>query len=147
MIRVRSSLFLVLLAMLALTITACEVEPDPNRASVDGTRLTAIELPVNRVVLDKVDIRNGDKTDWKYFTINSPGLVTITVSFDNNEADPGASLHNSVGQIMSELERGDDNDQLRRVSFEAKPGNYYVQLWVLDLASDYTIEVKYEEYN
>ena len=146
MMRIEACALLVALAM-CLGVAACQVEQDPDRNSEDGSRLTAIELPLNRVVIDKVDFQNGDKTDWKFFTVNSPGLVTITVSFDNEEATPTAALHNAVGQVMSELDRGDNNDQLRRVSFEAKPGNYYVSLFVEELFSDYTIEVKFEEYN
>jgi hypothetical protein len=135
-------------ALLCLLGSACQVERDPDRNSVDGSRLTAIEIPLNRVVIDKVDVINGDKTDWKYFTVTSPGVVTITVSFDNEvEANPGARLHNAVGQIMSDLERADENDQLRRVSFQAKPGNYYLSLFVEELASDYTCEVKFQENN
>jgi hypothetical protein len=135
-------------ALAAASLAACQVEPDPERNSEDGSRLTAIEIPLNRVVIDKVDLVNGDKTDWKYFTITSPGLVTITVSFDNEgEADPNARLHNAVGQVVSDLEAADGNDQLRRISFEAKPGNYYLSLYVEELASDYTVEVKFEEYN
>lgn len=152
--------FLAPAALLALACAACE--PDPNRqSSEDQSRLAALELPLNRVVIDSVDLTNGDKTDWKYFTINSPGLVVVTVNFDNEEAGPNATMHNAVGQVMSELvisedsedddESGSDeegssnNTKLRQLSFQAEPANYYLQFWVDDLRSDYTVEVKYSE--
>lgn len=127
---------------------ACQVEPDANRASGgDHTRRKALEMPLNRVVIDRVDQPRGDQDDWKYFTIPSPGLVEIIVNFDNDDANPGAEIRNAVGQIMSELKLANETDQLRRLSFQATPGNYYLHIWTLEQSSDYTVEVKFQEHN
>lgn len=137
----------VLLLALALTMTAaCQVERDPNRnSSGDHLRTKAVEVPLNQVVIDHVDIVGGDQDDWKYFIINSPGLVKIVANFDNNEAVAKVFVINSVGQILSDLDLPESTEQVRQLQFQAEPGTYYIHFTAEELATDYSVEVNFKE--
>lgn len=142
----RTVLALLLGAVFALAAAACSVEPDPNRESGrDHTRTQAIEMPVNRVVIDHCDQVNGDRDDWKYFTVNSPGIVKVVVNFDYTEAEAQVEVVNAVGQVLSNLELPDSTDILRQLSFQVQPGNYYLHIYCQTLETDYSVEVQLDE--
>jgi len=125
---------------------SCSVEPDPNRQSGgDEMRTLAIEMPVNRVIIDGCDQTNGDRDDWKYFTVNSPSVVKIVINFDYDEAEAQVEVINSVGQVLSNLELPDSTDLLRQLSFQAQPGNYYLHIYCETLKTDYSVEVIADE--
>ena len=126
----------------ALSLFGCSVDLQEDLEDAERTR--AIEMPVNRVVVDFLYPEGGDKRDWKFFTIPSDGLVTITVGFDKEETGPGVEIVNEVGQVLSNLKLPDNTTGLRRLAFEAKPGNYYVHVSIQRGATDYSVEVVYE---
>ncbi len=131
---------------LALALAACSVEPDPNRQSGgDQSRTQAIEMPVNRVIIDHCDQVNGDRDDWKYITVNSPGIAKVTVNFDYIEAEAQVEVINSVGQVLSNLELPESTDILRQLSFEVQPGNYYLHIYCQTLETDYSVEIRVDE--
>jgi hypothetical protein len=137
---------LVLGACVAAVLVSCTVEPPPNRQSGgDHNRTQAIEMPVNRVIIDHCDQVNGDRDDWKYFTVTSPGIVKVVVNFDYVEAEAQVEVINSVGQVLSNLELPESTDILRQLSFQVKPGNYYLHFYCQTLNTDYSVEVKLDE--
>lgn len=142
----RTTAPLLLGTALALALAACSVEPDPNRESGgDQSRTLAIEMPVNRVVIDHCDQVNGDKDDWKFFTVNSPGIVKVVVNFDYTEAEAQVEVINAVGQVLSNLELPESTDILRQLSFRVEPGNYYLHIYCETLETDYSVEVNLDE--
>ena len=135
-----------LLAGTLLAVVSCSVEPDPNRQSGgDALRTSAIEMPVNRVIIDNCDQVNGDADDWKYFTVTSPGIVRVVVNFDYVEAEAQVEVVNAVGQVLSNLELPESTDILRQLSFKAAPGNYYLHIYCETLQTDYSVEASLQE--
>jgi hypothetical protein len=127
--------------------TGCSVELDPNRSSGgDATRTLAIEMPVNRVIIDHCNQVDGDRDDWKYFTVTSPSVVRVVVNFDYDEAEAQVEVINSVGQVLSDLELPESTDLLRQLSFQAQPGNYYLHIYCETLETDYSVEAISDEF-
>ncbi len=125
---------------------SCNIAADPNRnSSGDMLRTTAIEMPLNKVVIDNVDLVGGDQDDWKFFTVNNTGLVKVVANFDNVEATATITVHNSVGQIMSDLDLPVSTKQLRQLQFRADPGNFYLHVTTEDLPTDYSVEVTFKD--
>lgn len=144
MLRLSRSITAAFLVVLPLLVGACNVEDDPERNSPDSERTKAIEMPVDRVIIDNIDHFNGDRTDWKYFVIPSDGLVRVLVNFDNENASPEVEVINDVGQVMSNLELPESNQFLRQLSFTAKPGTYYIHIWVEEGETDYSVEAQFQ---
>lgn len=133
------------LAMLGIALagTACNVEEDPERESQDSERTKAIEMPLDKVVIDNVDYFGGDRTDWKYFTIPSDGIVKVVINFDDENASPEIEVINAVGQVLSNLDLPESSEFLRQLSIQGEPGNYYLHIYVEEGATDYSVEVKF----
>lgn len=125
----------------------CSIEKDPERNSEDSARTSAMEMPMDRVIVDNVDYWNGDRTDWKYFTVTEAGIVTVIVNFDNEEAKPDVEVASAVGQILSDLDLPESTTFLRMLSFKAAPGNYYLHLTADEGGTDYSLEVKFKSMN
>ena len=66
---------------------ACETLGPETNSGDDKDRLGAIEIKINDLVLDHVTCIDGDKTDWKYFTVPGEGRIAVTFAFD----EPAAS--------------------------------------------------------
>lgn len=125
---------------------ACNIERDPNRnGGGDHSRTLAREIPLNKVIIDHVDVVGGDQDDWKFFTINSPGLVKVEANFDNDESDAKIFVHNAVGQIMSDLDLPESTQQLRQLQFKAEPGNFYLHVSTEELETSYSLKVTFKE--
>ena len=121
---------------------ACSVAIDRNGGSgTDATRNGAIEFPMGRTVIDNVDFDGLDMTDWKYFSVQTNGLVNIMVSFDNHDAGAIARVRDAKGLIITTLE---DHGQQINNMFRGEPGYYYIEIWCERASTDYTIEVHFE---
>lgn len=120
-------------------------EVDENldaKSGVDKTREGAQEIPLNATAVDNVDLKRLDKTDWKYFTVPSAGVVEIVVSFDNPRAFGEMVVTDEVGQIVSTFQ-DEKRRLLDRVTFKAESGLYYLQLWANAEGSDYSVQVNF----
>src|SRR5690606_22871000 len=74
----RMLLPLILLGAALVLSSGCSVQKDPDRnTGGDGTRLEAVEIPVNRTVIDNVSYIDGDQHDWKYFRVPVQGLIEV----------------------------------------------------------------------
>jgi len=132
------------LMLLAGTLAAgCNVEDDPERESKDSERTSALEMPINKVIIDNVDFFGGDRTDWKYYTLPSDGLCKVVINFDDESASPEIEVINSVGQVLSNLDLPESSEFLRQLSFRATPGNYYLHIFVEEGSTDYSVEVTF----
>lgn len=127
-----------------LTVAAlgggCSLQVDPERNSEDSYRTNAMEMPLNRVIIDNLTSYGGDQTDWKIFTVPAEGLVKVTIKFDNEESIPKVKLINDVGRPIAEL-LPPKNGSIRQFTFEAKPNFYYLYMTVVDGSTDYSLEV------
>ena len=145
MLSMRTRWTTALLAMISL-LMACNIERDPNRnGGGDQSRTLAREVPLNQVVIDHVDVVGGDRDDWKFFTVNSPGLVKVEANFDNQESGGKIFVHNAVGQVMSDLDLPESTRQLRQLQFKAEPGNFYLHIFTEELETSYSLRVSITE--
>ena len=147
MSRQHRPLLAILLVLVTLAGASCAVEEDPERNSQDSARTAALEMPLNKVVIDNIDYFGGDQTDWKYFTIPSDGLVRVIANFDDKSASPNIEVINEVGQVLSDLDLPESNEFLRQLSFQGKPGNFYLHIFVGEGVTDYSVEVTFTPNN
>ncbi|MBH23577.1 MAG: hypothetical protein CMH57_03740 [Myxococcales bacterium] len=108
----------------------------------DKLRDGANEITLDTTVVDNVSIDRGDRTDWKYFTVPASGVISVTVTFDNSDALGQMMVTDDVGQIIATFV-DERRRMLDRVTFKADPGRYYVQIWVEELDSDYSLQADY----
>jgi len=127
---------------LLLALAACAADLDEDLE--DAERTSAIEIPLNRVVVDSLDADGGDTRDWKFFSVPADGLVTLTVGFDLESTQPAVEMTNAVGQVLSDLDVPDSTVGVRRLSIQAEPGNYYLHLSCARGSTDYSVEVLFE---
>ncbi|MEO1270325.1 MAG: hypothetical protein AAFX99_19725 [Myxococcota bacterium] len=140
--RRRTLILAVLMVVMGFIAGACDVQGPPERNSDDSYRTNAMEMPLNRVIIDNVSAFGGDQTDWKYFTVPTDGIVKVVFNFDDESAEPEVYLIDQVGQIVSALDKPEASGPvLRQLSFEAKPANYYLRIVALNGETDYSVEV------
>ena len=134
--------FAVIIGAVALASVGCDVEQHPERNSDDSYRTNAMEIPLNRVIIDNVTSFGGDQTDWKYFTVPSDGIIKLLFNFDNEDSQPEVYLVDDVGRVLSALDKPESSGPvLRQMSFEAKPTNYYLHILVQEGETDYSVEI------
>jgi len=128
--------------LMLVVAVGCDVEVHPERNSDDSYRTNAMEMPLNRVILDNVTSFGGDQTDWKFFIVPADGIIKILFNFDNEEAAPTVFLIDEVGRVLSSLEKPEASGPvLRQMSFQAEPANYYLHIQATDGQTDYSVEV------
>ena len=131
---------LALLSAFTLMIcAACETLGPETNSGDDKDRLGAIEIKINDLVLDHVTCIDGDKTDWKYFTVPGEGRIAVTFAFDEPAAGGTVVIRTATGEEMHRLrfKPGSRNIQ----EFDAIPGHYYLEIFCEAFQSEYTIEV------
>ena len=133
----RLGLGLILAASLLGTM-GCSLGPESN-SEADKDRLGAIEIKLNDLVLDHVSCIDGDKTDWKYFTVPSDAKIAVTFAFDEPTAGGHVKIRKPTGEEMYDLrfKPGSRNSQV----FDAVPGHYFLEISCEAYQSEYTIEV------
>jgi len=125
------------------SLLACSVQKDPDRNTEgDGSRLDAIEIPVNRTVIDNVSHVDGDMHDWKYFRIPSEGIVEVVIAFDNAQAKGVVIIRDATGMQVSRLEH--KGEPRLQTTFRGQAGIYYLEIYVPVERSDYTLEINFE---
>ena len=112
--------------------------PEANSGD-DRDRLGAIEIKVNDLVLDYVTCLEGDKTDWKYFIVDTAGVYDVTFAFDYPEALGTVVIRKATGE---EVKRQQFVPGARmKVSFDALPGHYFLEIFCEAYHSEYTLQV------
>ena len=119
-------------------VSGCALGPDRN-SGPDRDRLGAIEIKINDLVLDHVSCIDGDKTDWKYFTVPSDTKIKLTFAFDEPQAGGTVVLRKATGEEMYRL-FALPNSRREQV-FDAVPGHYYLEIFCEAFHSEFTIEV------
>lgn len=128
-----------LASLFVMTSTACEKLGPETNSGTDKDRLGAMEIKINDLVLDFVTCLDGDKTDWKYFTVPAETRVAVTFAFDEPEAMGTVVIRKPTGEELHRLrfKPGSRNIQ----EFDAIPGHYYLEIFCEAYQSEYTIEV------
>lgn len=117
----------------------CETLGPEKNSGTDQDRLGAIEIKINDLVLDHVSCVDGDKTDWKFFTVPGEGRIAVTFAFDEPQALGTVVIRKPTGEEMYRLpfKPGARNIQ----EFDAIPGHYYLEIFCEAFQSEYTLEV------
>lgn len=121
-----------------LSFNACALGPESNSGD-DKDRLGAIEFKINDLVLDHVSCLDGDKTDWKYFTVPYETRVAVTFAFDQAAANGKVIIRKATGEEMYRLAFVPGSRMTQE--FMAVPGHYYLEIFCESFESEYTVEV------
>ena len=114
-----------------------EVNADP-----DFQRHRAKPLPLNKVFTDSLTYGGEDRSDWKIFNVEEPGLLTVTIHFDKIDGSCEVYLRDKYGADMGrEVQSNNPYIELVR---RVEPGRFFVWLSSPDerCASQYSIEAR-----
>ena len=118
--------------------TGCALGPEAN-SGTDQDRLGAIEVKINDLVRDHVSCIDGDKTDWKYFTVPAETPVSVTFAFDEPSAGGTIVIRQATGVETHRLQFKPGSRMVQ--TFHAVPGHYFLEIFCEAFQSEYTIEV------
>ena len=120
-------------------LTGCEALGPETRSGTDKDRLGAIEMKLGSLVLDQVNCIDGDKTDWKYFTVDEESRIAVSFAFDEPSAGGTVVIRKPTGEELS-TNKFVPGARMTKV-FDAVPGYYYLEIYCEAFMSEYTIEV------
>lgn len=125
--------------LLACTSLGCTSLGPEGQSGDDKDRLGAVEVKMGDLVLDYVDCIDGDKTDWKYFTMPGEGRVMVTFAFDEPSAGGTLVIRKATGEELYRLKFSPGARMSQE--FDAVPGHYYLEFYCEAGRSEYTLEV------
>ncbi|MBQ9396291.1 MAG: hypothetical protein IJU23_12370 [Proteobacteria bacterium] len=122
-----------------LCLSGCGKMGPESKSGDDRDRLGAMEIKLDDLVLDFVTCIDGDKTDWKYFSVPAETRIAVTFAFDQPQAMGTVVIVKPTGEEMYKLpfRPGARNIQ----EFDAVNGHYYLKIYCDAYESEYTIEV------
>ncbi|MBQ8037879.1 MAG: hypothetical protein IJ268_12885 [Proteobacteria bacterium] len=127
------------LISLFMFVTGCEKLGAESNSSDDRDRLGAIAINLDDLVLDYVSCIDGDKTDWKYFTVPAETPIDVTFAFDNPEALGTVVIRKATGEEVTR-QRFVPGSRMK-MTFNALPGHYFLEIFCEAYHSEYTLEV------
>lgn len=133
---------LLLGGVLALA-AGCGGGPDEN-PDPDFQRHLAKPLPLNKVFTDSVTWEGEDRSDWKIFFVEQPGLLSVKVVFDKVAGSCEVYLRDKYGaHVAREVQSNNPYIELVR---RVEPGRFFVWLNAPTpkCSSQYSIEARVE---
>ena len=124
--------------LLLLGVSGCSIGGESN-SDTDRDRLGAIKININDLILDHVSCIDGDKTDWKYFTVDAETRVAVTFAFDEPTAGGTVVIREATGIEKYRLRFVPGSRMVQE--FDALPGYYYLEIFCEAFQSEYTLEV------
>jgi hypothetical protein len=127
-------------ALLVVAVVACA--PGFNAESGgDASRSSAVEIPTDEAVDDRVSADQGDHTDWKRFQLPTTSSVILRFWWDDPSVRTTVQVRDEHGkQLHQAVHEGEDReDVFGPVNLE--PGVYYVQIEAQAGASVYTFRL------
>ncbi|MFN3200533.1 MAG: hypothetical protein ACE366_19195 [Bradymonadia bacterium] len=127
--------------MLALVGAGCGGAKGPPPDD-DSRRDLAKPMPMNKVFTDSLTFSGKDKNDWKLINVEEPGLLYVTVRFDEINAACRVHLADKYGaKIAREDNAGQPRIEMVR---EVNPGRFFIWLEAVDnsCSSQYSIEAR-----
>ncbi len=123
-----------------LVLAACGGEPDLK--DQDFQRHLAKPMPLNKVYTDSVAFELDDKSDWKIFHVDQPGLLTVRIVFDTPNGTCEAYLRDKYGaHVAREVQSNNPYlDLVRRV----EPGRFFIWIHAPDekCSTKYSLEAR-----
>ena len=129
----------IFVAVFLALITACETLGPDSNSSKDFERSGAKVVELNRTVIDDVSCIDGDKTDWKQFTVVRPGRVAVTFAFDEPAAGGKVGIHFGSGELITSANAIPGSRTTMEV--DVVKGFYYLEITCQAYKSEYTLEV------
>ncbi len=120
-------------------LAACETLGPDSNSSPDSERSHAKQVELNRTIIDDVSCIDGDKTDWKFFSVPSPTRIAVTFAFDEPSAGGTVVIHQPTGEIMKVVKSIPNSRATQE--FDAVRGHYYLEIYCQAYKSEYTLEV------
>ena len=134
--------FTTCLFILPVLVLGCNVVKNPDENSTpDKRRNGAMEFHIGLTTSDSLNYEAGDKTDWKYFSVSSEGIIDITFAFENRKARGTVNVRDARGLLITAME--DQESPLMKQQFHAEPGYYYLEIWCMREKTQYTVEVQF----
>ncbi len=126
----------------ALTLAAgCGGGPD-TLGDQDFQRHLAKPMPLNKVFTDSVSWEGEDRSDWKIFHVEAPGLLSVKIVFDNVAGSCEVFLRDKYGAHMAR-EVQSNNPYLELVR-RVEAGRFFI--WVKspdkNCSSQYSLEAR-----
>ena len=129
--------------MFLVSLAACETLGPDSNSSADALRSGALKIEPNRTVMDNVSCVDGDKTDWKFFSVPGPSKVAVTFAFDEPSAGGTVVIHNASGETLKSAKFVPGKRMT--MDFDAVKSHYYLEIFCEAFKSEYTLEVTFNQ--
>lgn len=129
-----------LLLAFALPLVGCGGADDKD-SDPDDRRDKAKPLPLNKVFTDSI-ANNGDRSDWKIFFVEAPGLLKVTIHFDKADAGCEVFLKDKYGaEVAKEVQSANPYIELVR---RVEPARFFVHVSAPreTCSSQYSVEAR-----
>lgn len=124
-------------------LVACRTGRD-EASGPDVNRTNATPVALDNIADDRVDVPEGDATDWKYLDLEQPGQLTIQLGWDSPNANLQMELYDALGQ---QLKAGEPFGQkgLQIVYAPAPKARYYLRVAAIgdDQSSSYSVKASW----
>lgn len=129
-----------LCGLFLLALMGCNaIGPEDNSGS-DTARPGAQTMPLETVVTDAINFEGGDATDWKSFTIESPGAHTLEFFWDNPLIQATVALHDQYGTLMQTVTHQSGGTDVLTVDLP-ESGLYYLRIRTQMYRTTYSVRV------
>ncbi len=128
------------LAITIASLAACSGSPDPK--DDDFQRHLSKPIPLNKVHTDSVTFDGDDQSDWKIFHVDEPGLLMVTVHFDDAGGSCEAYLRDKYGaHVAREVQSNNPYIELTR---RVEPGRFFIWIHAPDesCSTRYSLEAR-----
>lgn len=130
------------IAIIAFVSGATACGGDQRAKDDDFERHLAKPIPLNKVFTDSLTHLGEDHADWKVVHTDRPGLLMVTVRFDEVQTECEVYLADKYGAKMArEVHAGQPHIELVR---RVEPGRFFV--WINapsnKCASSYSLEAR-----
>ncbi len=128
--------------ILAVALVGCggaESDEDP-----DDRRDKAKPLPLNKVFTDSIS-SSDDRSDWKIFFVETPGLLTVTIHFDRADVGCEVFMKDKYGAEMAkEVQSANPYIELVR---RVEPARFFVHVAAPreTCSTQYSIEARVDQ--
>jgi len=122
-----------------------EVEPDGNSGE-DFERGGAQQLFLDKLTDDYIDPEGGDATDWKYFKVQTKGILELTVYWDNKDVEAVIDVRDRFGVLLDSRRHSAELEK-DKLDLKVEPGTHFVRLYSAHGASVYTIEGLFQRFD
>lgn len=127
-----------LLIAFLLVATGCPGEIDDE----DARRANAKPVPLGQVVTDQVSPPE-DEVDWKIIEVPGGGFLTVTVFWDNVDADGLVTLTDKYGVTLEEERRDPRTDNEQIIVNATEPTFYFVKVTAGRQQSVYSVQTSF----